>query len=351
MTYTHVLERLRNWFLQHKRDFPWRQEPTPYQVWISEVMLQQTQALRVVDFYKRWMKRFPTIEALATAPLDDVLKLWEGLGYYSRARSIHEASRDIVKRFNGVIPDDACKLATIKGIGPYTVGAILAFGYHQKQPAVDANVARVLARFLALEDDISKAKTLQKFRELAGDLLPDHEPHVIAEALIELGASVCKKKPECAACPLQQACKSHLAGTQNSFPVKSQKVVYETLFRDVAVVVFEDSLLVRQGKKGMACSGLYEFPYFDSGLGGKDASHLQKQLASEFALETHFEMHLDEEKHSFTRFRVTLYPKLFKAQEKRAIADHEWVQASHLDLLTFSSGHKRVMLSLVELLY
>lgn len=313
-------------------------------------MLQQTQAARVVEFYKRWMKRFPNIETLAKAPIEDVLKLWEGLGYYSRARAIHEASGDILRRFNGVIPNNAEALFTIKGIGPYTVGAILAFGYHQKQPAVDANVARVLARFLALSDDISKAKTLQKFRELAAGLLPDHEPHIVAEALIELGASVCKKKPECAACPLQHECTSYLAGTQNDFPVKSLKVVYETLFRDVAVVVCQDHFLLRQGKKGIACSGLYEFPYFDSHLGGMPASHVQQQLSEELALNTCFEMHLDEEKQSFTRFRVTLYPKLFKTTQKEPIKDHEWIRLDQLDSLTFSSGHKRVMLSLVELL-
>lgn len=350
MAHTSTIQKLRDWFLQHRRDFPWRQDPTPYQVWISEVMLQQTQAARVVDFYTRWMKRFPTVEDLAKAPIEEVLKLWEGLGYYSRARSLHEASIDIIERFNGKIPDDANELATIKGIGPYTVGAILAFGYHQKQPAVDANVARVLARFLELPDDISKAKTLQKFRGIAHALLPDHEPHIIAEAFIELGASICKKTPECSACPLRQACKSSLAGTQKHFPVKSQKIVYETLFRDVAVVVCEDSLLLRQGKKGIACSGLYEFPYFDSQLGGRASACVQQQLAREFALNTSFEMHLDEEKQSFTRFRVTLYPKLFKAAKKEMIADHEWFRLDQLDLLTFSSGHKRVMKSFVELL-
>lgn len=350
MSYTLSTKKLRDWFLQHRRDFPWRQQPSPYQVWISEVMLQQTQASRVIDFYKRWMKRFPSVEILAKAPIEDVLKLWEGLGYYSRARALHAAASDIVERFAGKIPDAAAQLATIKGIGPYTVGAILAFGYHQKQPAVDANVARVLARFFELPDDISKAATLQKFREIALTILPDHEPHIIAEALIELGASICKKKPECEKCPLQQECKSRLAGTQNNFPVKSLKVTYETLFRDVAVVFFEDSLLLRQGKKGIACSGLYEFPYFDTCPGGKEADELRQQLLEEFSLPAHFDMHLDEEKQSFTRFRVTLYPKLFKAKEKTTIQDHEWFTLDQIDSLTFSSGHKRVMLSLVQFL-
>ncbi len=296
------------------------------------------------------MKKFPTIQQLANAPLDDVLKLWEGLGYYSRARSIHAASKDIVTRFNGNIPQDQASLESIKGLGPYTVGAILAFGFHQKQPAVDANVCRVLARYLELTDDISKAKTLKKFREHALALLPDHEPHVIAEALIELGASVCKKKPECLACPIRPDCKSYKAGTQHGLPIKSQKTTYEVLYRDVAVVVSGDFLLVRQGKKGMACSGLYEFPYFESLPDGRSFGDVGQLLINELSVDAHFDMHLDEEKHSFTRFRVTLYPKLFVAEKKKLIVDHEWVLLNQVESLTFSSGHKRILLAVVELL-
>ncbi|MCE5294440.1 MAG: A/G-specific adenine glycosylase [Chlamydiales bacterium] len=345
MTYALSLDSLKNWFLQHKRDFPWRQNPTPYQVWISEVMLQQTQALRVVDFYRRWMRRFPTLIDLAQAPLDDVLKVWEGLGYYSRARTLHAAAKDIVTRFGGAIPEDADSLASIKGLGPYTVGAIRSFAFHKKHPAVDANVARVLARLFALSDDISKAKTLQKFREVALHILPDHEPHILAEALIELGASICKKNPDCAKCPLKNECLAHQQNMQNAFPVKSQKTIYESLYRDVAVVVSDGHLLLSRKKKGKASTGLYEFPYFESISGGKDSSEIQASL-QEMGINAHFEAHLDEEKQSFTRYRIALYPKLFYVSQKDAIKDHEWCDKSTIELLTFSSGHKRILQSL-----
>ncbi len=337
---------LRNWFLQNRRDFPWRQNPSAYEVWISEVMLQQTQAARVVDYYKRWMKRFPSIEVLSHASIDEVLKLWEGLGYYSRARSILEAARDIRTRFNGKIPNDAASLSSIKGLGPYTVGAILAFGFHQKMAAVDANVVRVLTRFFEIKEDISKAKTVEHLRAVALSILPDKEPHIITEALIELGASICKKKPECALCPIKKACMGFQNGRQEEYPVKSQKIQYEALHRDVAVIICEEHCLVRKGKEGIACTGLYEFPYFDTKAEGNSSEWLQSQILQEFGLKTTFQQHLDEEKHSFTRFRVTLYPKLLTANEKRTIPGHEWHHQESLENLTFSSGHRRLLLSL-----
>ena len=347
MSYALSLDTLKSWFLQHKRDFPWRQNPTPYQVWISEVMLQQTQALRVVDFYKRWMKQFPTLIDLAQAQLDDVLKAWEGLGYYSRARTLHFAAQDIVARFGGKIPEDAESLATIKGLGPYTVGAILSFAFHKKHAAVDANVARVLARLFALSDDTSKAKTLQKFRDIALHILPDHEPHILAEALIELGASICKKTPVCLKCPLNKDCMAFQQGKQNTLPLKSQKTIYESLYRDVAVVVFDGCVLVSCQKRGVASTGLYEFPYFESVSGGNDPQDIQKYL-QDMGIKADFEAHLDEEKQSFTRYRIALYPKLFLVSQKYDIKDHEWCDRNTLESLTFSSGHKRILLALYE---
>jgi len=337
------LDALKKWFLQNRRDFPWRENPTPYEVWISEVMLQQTQSARVVDYFLRWLRRFPTVEELAKADLDEVLKLWEGLGYYSRARAIHLAAGDIVRRFKGKIPDSAEDLSTIKGLGPYTVGAILSFGYQKKHPAVDANVMRVLCRYFALDEDICKAKTQENLRKRTLELLPDKDPHIISEALIELGAAVCKKNPECACCPLKGGCKSLQEGTEKLYPIKSQKTSYTALYRDVAVVRYKDFFLLRQGREGIACSGLYEFPYFETSPGGGREERVQEALFRELGVKTAFVGHLDEEKQSFTRYRVTLYPKLYTVKEKIAVAGHEWHTHKQAEALTFSSGHKRIL--------
>ncbi len=337
------IEALKNWFLQNRRDFPWRENPTPYEVWISEVMLQQTQAVRVIEYFRQWMRRFPTVEALANAHIDEVLKVWEGLGYYSRARALHAAASDIKERFQGKIPNSARDLFTIKGLGPYTVGAILSFGFHKKHAAVDANVIRVLTRYFAIDSDISKAKTLEHLRTITTELLPDKDAHVISEALIELGAAVCKKKPSCSACPLKSGCKAYLEEQTAFYPVKSQKTVYEALYRDVAVVSSDGYYLVRKGRSGIACSGLYEFPYFETVPGGSSEEIIAEELVKQYNLQTSFEGHLDEEKQSFTRYRVTLYPKLYTAGKRVAVSDHEWLSEDSLETLTFSSGHKRIL--------
>ena len=155
------MEKLHEWFQENQRSFPWRQAPTPYQVWISEVMLQQTRAIVVIDYFNRWMKAFPDIFSLTRATLEEVIKAWEGLGYYSRARNMHKAAELIVKRWNGQLPDQREDLEDIPGLGPYTIGAILAFGFHQKAVALDGNVLRVLSRYFCIEENICTARVRQ----------------------------------------------------------------------------------------------------------------------------------------------------------------------------------------------
>lgn len=334
---------LQSWFLQNRRDFPWRTNPTPYAVWISEVMLQQTQASRVIDYFLRWMQRYPNVEELAKSPIEEVLKMWEGLGYYSRARSLHQAAKEICERFNGKIPDDSEKLSSIKGLGPYTVGAVLSFGFQKRHPAVDGNVMRVLTRYFAIGDDITKAKTVRSLRELTLSLLPETNAHVLSEALIELGATVCRPKPSCERCPLALSCKSYTQATTHVYPVKSTKVQYESLYREVALIFCGDKFLVRPGKEGIACTGLYEFPYFETTENGLSFREVQKLVQSELKLQATFDSYLDDERQSFTRFRVTLFPKRFTVKEMHSVSGHVWCTKEEAAALTFSSGHKRLL--------
>jgi A/G-specific adenine glycosylase len=171
-----TLQSFTQWFKVNKRSFPWRENTSPYEVWVSEVMLQQTQASVVISYYLAWMKEFPNIDSLAQAPLEQVLKVWEGLGYYSRARRLHEAAKIISQQHGGILPKDENTLKTIPGIGPYTLGAIRSFAFHQKAAAVDGNVMRVLSRFLCIEEDISSLKVQKKIREYMYDLLPKNTP-------------------------------------------------------------------------------------------------------------------------------------------------------------------------------
>lgn len=331
------------WFLKNKRLFPWRQNTTPYAVWISEVMLQQTQASVVIDYYKRWMQRFPTIQALASASQEEVIKLWEGLGYYSRARNIHTAARALVDHYGGFIPDTQKELLKIKGLGPYTEAAIRSFSFHQKAAAVDGNVERVLSRYFLIEEDILKAQTKKKIRDLTFKLLPDEKPWIAMEALIELGALICQKKPDCQRCPLNQDCLANHSQKAALLPYKSKKTVLEKLYREVAVIFKEDAILIKKGEPGKVMADLFEFPFLTSKLGGLDPKTASKQFSESIDLELKWIESLPSKKHSFTRFDVMLYPHIFHAKEESTPISHQWVKKEEIHKFPFSSGHRRIL--------
>lgn len=333
---------LKAWFSSEKRDLPWRQERDPYAIWVSEIMLQQTQVAVVIPYFLNWMRLFPTIRHLSEAPLDTVIKAWEGLGYYSRARHLHEAARNLVAQFDGSLPDREEDLKKIKGLGPYTVGAILSFAFHQKKAAVDGNVMRVLTRYFALKDDIARPATATKLRMLAQDLLPEDESWIVNEALIELGATICQRKPRCQACPLKESCQGYRQGIADSLPINSKKTKIEFLHRSVAVVQFGNSYLVSRGKKGAVMSDLYEFPYFDISPEEFSPSQLKKNINLQYSLQVVQKKVLPEVAHGFTRYRVRLYPVLFHCHEPKEVEGLDWLPFEALQKLAFSSGHRRI---------
>jgi len=324
-------EALKTWFRKAKRSLPWRENPTPYAVWVSEIMLQQTQVSVVKDYFSRWMIRFPTITALASASQEEVIKAWEGLGYYSRARNLHAAAQFLVDHYNGEFPPSKEVLLEIKGLGPYTTGAILSFAFHKKAAAVDGNGIRVLSRYYAITEDVQKTATLKKIWEIAEEMLPNQEPWVVVEGLIELGATVCKKEPDCLFCPLRQSCKAYQKGIQRDLPKKGKKIEITPLTRDVFVVTHGQEILLRQEKEGKVMAGLYEFPYTEQKTG----------FPFSFPVEELAKLPLVE--HSFTRYRVKLYPTLWKAIEKIDLPDYDWIPWSEIKKYPFSSGHRRIL--------
>jgi len=325
--------------LSEKRDLPWRETRDPYAIWVSEIMLQQTQVSVVIPYFERWMQAFPTIESLALSSLDKVIKMWEGLGYYSRARNLHEGAKFVLLEFDGKLPDSEFELQKIKGIGPYTVGAIMSFAFHKRKAAVDGNVIRVLARLFYVQDDIAKPKTVQTIREIAEAILPEDESWIVTEALIELGATVCTKKPKCMSCPLKASCKAFLRGEADVLPFKSTKITIESLFRNVAVVIAENRLLVRRCKADEIMSDLYEFPFIEA----KSLTDDQTLELSQFLKLPLIKIRdLGEVNHSFTRFRVKLNAALFTAEKRKQVKDYEWLSMDELEQCAFSSGHRRL---------
>jgi len=340
------IKKLKQWFVAQQRDLPWRGNPSPYAVWVSEVMLQQTQVAVVVPYFERWMRLFPTIEALAKAPIEAVLKEWEGLGYYARARNLHEGARTIVEHYHGKIPTSAEKLKEIKGLGDYTVGAILSFAYHQRVAAVDGNVMRVLVRYYCLSDDISKGPTQKKIRALANELLPQDESWIVNEALIELGATICARMPKCEKCPLRETCMAYAMGKAEQLPIKSVKIATQLLFRLVPVIFSQGKVLVGCGVKGKVMADLFEFPYFDidnaPGEIEDQVVMMREKLKLDLALSAKWQQVMPQVKHSFTRYRALLMPHLYIAKEPKEIPGYDWFTIEELMSKPFSSGHRRI---------
>ncbi len=214
-----MAERLGAWFDGNARDLPWRRRRDGYSVWVSEIMLQQTRVQTVLAYYPRFVRAYPTVGALARAPLDEVLAAWSGLGYYRRARALHEGARMVVREHEGALPEDAGRLREIPGIGRYTAGAIASLAFGLREPLVDGNVARVLARIFAIEEDVRSPQGQKRLWELAETFLPAGHPGRHNEALMELGALVCTVgEPDCAACPLRDTCQAHRLGLQSALP-------------------------------------------------------------------------------------------------------------------------------------
>jgi A/G-specific adenine glycosylase len=343
------MEQLRAWFLQEKRSFPWRQERSPYRVLISEVMLQQTQSARVILYFERWLERFPDIATLARAPLSDVLKMWEGLGYYSRARALHSTARIVVDRFSGVLPSDPDALRSLPGMGPYTTAAVLAFGFEERAFAVDANVARVLARFFGIRTEIYSPKARSTLEARGLTLLPGRRPWEVAEAFIELGACMCTpRQPRCIECPLADKCCAARNKTTHLIPVKAPRMQYEKLYREVTVIVCEDKVLLRKCPPGEIMQDLWEFPYFETDKDGRSNVAVEQLIQSKLALRASFQTALPPIAQSFTRFRVTLLPKVFQTNAKQQVSGYHWKSLSDHNRLPFSSGHKKIMKSFMS---
>lgn len=340
--FTQTTPQLKKWFLEQKRDLPWRDDISPYAIWVSEVMLQQTQVSVVIPYFNRWMIRFPTIEDLATATLDEVIKMWEGLGYYSRARNLHQGAQYVVKFFRGHLPKDPEELKKIKGLGPYTIGAIRSFAFKERAAAVDGNVVRVLTRFFGIQDDIAKSKTMRNLWTIAEQILPHEEPWIVNEALIELGATVCQRNAQCAKCPLNKRCESFSSGLANDIPVKSRSYTIEHIHRAVALIVSDNHLLIKRGSAGEIMSDLHEFPYFQMQESQISPQTIAQQLKKDLKIEAQYKMPLATISHSFTRYAAKLYPFVFIATSRFAIKEFKWLPIEELNHLAFSSGHRRL---------
>ena len=251
------------WYPTHKREMPWRNTTNAYHIWLSEIILQQTRVQQGTPYFEAFVNNFPTIDALANAPQDQVLRLWQGLGYYSRARNLHTTAQYISQELKGVFPDSFKDLLKLKGVGNYTAAAIASFAYNENVAVLDGNVFRVLARFFGIAEDIASPKGIKIFQQYAQEILPKTDANSYNQAIMEFGALQCTpQKPNCMYCPLQQNCKAFLENLQSKLPLKTNKIKVKDRYLNYIFLEFEGKIIMRKRTQGEIWEGLYE-PYLE----------------------------------------------------------------------------------------
>ncbi len=301
-------EKLLNWYAENAREMPWRGNPDPYAVWVSEIMLQQTRVDTVLPYFERWMRRFPDIQTLAEASQQDVLNSWEGLGYYSRARNFHKAAQIVIDQYNGQLPVDPSALKSLPGIGAYTAAAIASIVFGLDEATLDGNIRRVLARIFDVEHPLGTTLAEKRLWELARQNLPSGKAADYNQALMELGATLCSpRNPKCEVCPINEDCQAFKLGIQEQRPVKKKKseVPHHTV--TAAVIQQNGKVLLAQRPEGGLLGGMWEFPGGKKKPGESLHACLKREICEELGVDIEVGEPFGVYEHAYTHFRITLH--------------------------------------------
>lgn len=337
-------QRLLKWYDRHARDLPWRRSRDPYRVWVSEVMLQQTQVDTVRPYFERFLEAFPTVADLAAAPEQRVLRLWEGLGYYRRARSLHAAAKQVVAEHDGRMPRDVPTLLTLPGVGRYTAGAIVSIAYDEPAPILEANTIRLFTRLIAYVGKPTSAAGQRRLWGVAEEVLPRKNVARFNQALMELGALVCKPAaPDCAACPVGKLCKAHAEGSIDSLGPTTTKLKFTEVNEAAVVVRKGDRVLLRQCAEGERWAGLWDFPRFE--IEAEGPLFATDELATKVHAQTGVRCEpgalITTLKHGVTRFRITLACYEARHTGGRLRSGSRWAEPAELaDLPLSVTGRK-----------
>lgn len=338
-----------DWFYQNKRKLPWRETTDPYYIWVSEVMLQQTKVDTVIDYYNNFITQYPSIFDLAAANEQEVLKQWEGLGYYSRARNLHEAVKEVVAEYDGIVPNNPTTLGTLKGIGPYTQGAIMSIAFNEPEPAVDGNVMRVLARVLLIYDNVMDQKTRRRFETIVREIISKEDPSAFNQALMELGALICiPRSPRCDQCPIQLHCRAFKQNEEKNVPVRIKKsrrakkqYITVCLFNDKGHIAIE-----QRSSKGLLAN-MWQFPMFEKHeLKNRPLVEL---FAEKYGMEITIEEKIGEVQHVFSHllWDITVH----YGQVKKNTSDTpllRFVMLEQLEQYPISVAHQKIQRILIE---
>lgn len=330
------------WFNREKRDLPWRHTTDPYKIWVSEVMLQQTRVDTVIPYYENFLEKFPTAEALADANEEFLLKQWEGLGYYSRVRNLQAGVREVVENYGGVVPNTRDEISTLKGVGPYTAGAVLSIAYGVPEHAVDGNVMRVLSRVLLIDEDIALPKTKKTFERAVMELIDYDNPSAFNQGLMELGAMVCTPtSPSCLLCPVRDYCTAFHEGEPEKLPVKTKKVKTKKIPYDVFIV--EDAqgrILMEQRPETGLLANMWQFPMVE----------VKKEVVTDSVMaETyHFELagkeHLMPLKHVFSHLVWQMDGYVLRAADVEAPPERAaWLTLEEVEKLPLSVSMQKFL--------
>lgn len=342
--------KLGHWFDENARDLPWRQTRDPYAVWVSEIMLQQTQVATVIGYFERFLLAFPTVFALAAADEQQVLRQWEGLGYYRRARQMHRAAQEIVHHYDGAFPTDAAELRALPGIGRYTAGAILSIACDQRQPIVEANTLRLLSRLLALRQDPRSAAGQAALWRAAEDWLPRRGAGRFNQALMELGSAVCTpREPKCHECPLAVLCPTRRDGLQEQIPPPAKRPHIEIVDEAAVVVKRRGAVLLVQRGAGERWAGMWDFPRYalPTGAAAVVRRRLRAAVLKQTGVACTLGPLLTQLKHGVTRFRITLH--VFQAtaetrtqRNEAASAPVQWVHPAELEAVGLNVTARKI---------
>ena len=334
-----IQKQLLQWFKESKRDLPWRKTRDPYAIWVSEIMLQQTQVATVIPYYQKFLKSFPTIRQLAKADLSKVLKVWEGLGYYSRARNLHQASQIVLNRFHGKIPDHLEGLMSLPGIGRSTAGAILSFAYHQDAPILDGNAKRVLSRLFAVSESQGERRTEQLLWRISQSLIPKGFSNPFNQALMDLGSMTCvPKEPLCSECPLRDLCKGKALGNPEWFPVKNTKKKIPHINAVSAIIHRDGRVLLNQRPPIGLLGGLWEFPNWE--IEGEKKWRLKTCIKKETGVNVKVKESVGVFQQTYSHFKLTL--QVFDCQHINGKEKGKWVPIQNLSLFPMSKIHRRI---------
>lgn len=340
---------LLRWYEEAKRELPWRKSNDPYAIWVSEVMLQQTQTKKVLEYYERFLKKFPSVRALAKAEMDEVLKAWEGLGYYARARNLHRAAKDIVASHNSKIPNDYNILRRVQGIGPYTAAAVASIAFSQQQAVVDGNVIRVISRLFLFEKNPREKQGQATIAEYAQQLLDREAPGDFNQAMMELGATLCTpRKPKCMLCPVSEFCLAfQKLDDPARLPVKPPPKVVPHYNIAAGLIWDEEYVFIDRRKENGLLGGMWEFPGGKIKSGETPQETIKREIRKEINLDIEVGDFFIEVRHAYTHFKITLhvYHCLYKNGEPKltVATDWRWVKPEELKYYAFSASNKKII--------